>query len=546
VETKFQQSNKENNMNSDSQTHEAFEKLPADKKSQIVELRSLRREELMKKMNPARQELEVPPELSSLAKKSDEKKVAERVDLGLKRTGIWQLCGCEDEIAPGPRKGKGDTTIMNVGELRDYKNYLQKITDNKPDMVYVSLQHRKINDDSIKALTNALRCSTYVNVVSLQHNNITSAGCKQLGATLKMLASLKALLLGSNLIDDLGVDTIAKSLRRNYGLVELNLVGRKQVLNDFHACSGGIAPCPPRITAWGASRLANSLATHKYIKILSIGTQSLGDDGCRALATMVAKHETLEQLELDNNGIGAEGMRELGNALLTNKSLTFLNIAKNGADDEGFEALAKGLKRNKIMRVVDAAENRMGELGGLAMIAGISGRGSIPLRLLFHGNPVCDTPISERLAQASKKSEGAARTKFRKTAMSTMESLLELRDNHMTTIVDLAVEKRRLSLLASQEQVRVANETMLASRMKNIRGPGPGVQAHLLPKRRVKFASPRRRSVWKEQFVGDTSVQVLVDNEDGGSAAFWGGESELMDGKQKMRSGMRSPMAKMR
>jgi hypothetical protein len=515
----FRESNKENNFNSERQVSDAFHKLDDDKRNKLIELKRLRREEMDK--GPA----DMPQASSKFAKKTDEQKVAERVDLGLKRTGIWTLCGCEDEIPPATRRGLGDRSIMSVTELRDYKAIVDQLTDNKPNMVYLSLQHRKINDDSVKGLCNALRCSTYVKVLSLEHNNITSAGCKQIGAVLRVLSTLQSLLLGSNLISDTGVEMLAKALRRNYGLLELNLVGRKHIVNDFAAASGGAVDQPPRITPWGITILANSLASHKFIRILSLGTNEIGDEGCRALTAMLSSHETLEHLELDNNGIGPEGARELGNALRTNKSLTFLNIAKNKIPDDGFAGLAKGLKVNKSMRLMDIAENQMGEEGANDMTSSIIGRGAIPLRLLFHGNPACDSAVGKKLAKVSRESEGAARIKFRKTAMSTMETLIELKEQHMDAVVMHAVETRRKKILESNEQLRIANQTMYASRKAPLNVQGSGPQVQLIPRRRIqKHSSPRRRSVWKEQFVGGESVAVLMnEGNDEGTAVLWSG-----------------------
>eukprot|EP00935_MAST-01C_sp_MAST-1C-sp1_P000593 g593.t1 len=445
---KQQRGNKENNDFVDSKRE--FAKLDEETRNALEELREIRKAENAEKESGKSSEMLSEMGFGGfgfLLPKSDEEKYQDRVDLGLKRTGIWRVCGIEDQEAPKQDPGarrRQPHTLMTFEERSAFKDLLFQLSQNKigQHLVYLTLQRHKIGDDELKLLCRNLTTNHTVKALILNHNNITTKGISFLCNYMKQTSQLQTLNLGSNLIDDRAVERLAKTMRRNVGLTELNLTGRKNVVNDFTEHFGRSDKWP-RITADGAVMLAVSCTRHMTIKILCLSMQKLGDEGARAMATMLTTQESLEQLDLDNNGITAEGCRELGNGLRLNKALTALNISSNDIKDEGFQSMGDSLAHNKHLRVLDVADNKMKGRGANSMAKGILRRGLVPLKLIFHGNPVFELEDGQKLQKASNRSEGAARTTFRKTAMSTMQSLLEAEEHHMSTVVSKAVDQRR-------------------------------------------------------------------------------------------------------
>ena len=142
------------------------------------------------------------------------------------------------------------------------------------------------------------------------------------------------------------------------------------------------------------------------------------------------------------------------------------------------------------------------------MAKGILGRGLVPLKLIFHGNPVYELDDGHMLQKASLRSEGAARTTFRKTAMSTYQSLLEAEQNHMHAIVNKAVEQRR----ADTHQAKLLLQQQLEDQKGVVRQRGRKVRALNPAVRRLEAS---RRDVWKEGDIEQQETEgTQVDDEE--------------------------------
>jgi hypothetical protein len=105
---------------------------------------------------------------------------------------------------------------------------LQKIRDNDPDFLEVSLYNQNISDQGCIDFVTAMANNTVVNSVSLGSNNITDTGVEHLANMLRTNSTLKCLYLHENSIQD---STLAlhSALNDNTSLSKLYLHGNNIV-----------------------------------------------------------------------------------------------------------------------------------------------------------------------------------------------------------------------------------------------------------------------------------------------------------------------------
>lgn len=123
---------------------------------------------------------------------------------------------------------------------------------------------------------------------------------------------------------------LANAIAQNTILEELYLSGHKLEMDGLKAFS-------------------DCLAVNKTIKHLSIGDDTLGDEGVRVLSEGLMRNmqSALEVWDLEHKSIRVNGATALGKLLATNTCLQTVNLSGNDIRDEGLKCLVTGLMSNQ-------------------------------------------------------------------------------------------------------------------------------------------------------------------------------------------------------
>jgi hypothetical protein len=187
-------------------------------------------------------------------------------------------------------------------------------------------------------------------------------------------------------------------------------------------------------------------------------------------------------------------------------SYQYLNISRNSLEDEAFAAIGAAIKKNSTLAKLDVAQNLMGDKGARSLMEGLDTRkGQAALRVHFEGNPQLGNDMALRLRLMSERSEGRLRTKFRKAAIRGRETLMEM------------IESQRDAVKA-QQMDRLAEILAQAGERRDTPTVGGVAKQWKLKSKRKPLAARRRKSIWKEEYVGGQVVQVQA----GDGAVLWG------------------------
>ncbi len=191
------------------------------------------------------------------------------------------------------------------------------------------------------------------------------------------IRSLKKLVLEDNNLSGEGFEEIARSLRAQPQLEELNLYGISSDDEDAPFDQRGYAAIGAAMKHW----------TLPSLKKLVVYLSDLDNDGLLALVKGMANCVNLEHLDLSRNGsitavglkalsslfqskifclrsldmsevgVNNEGMITLASGLAAIQSLESLNLSNNAISDEGLQALAVGLSNNKNLESLNLSRN---------------------------------------------------------------------------------------------------------------------------------------------------------------------------------------------
>jgi Ran GTPase-activating protein (RanGAP) involved in mRNA processing and transport len=123
--------------------------------------------------------------------------------------------------------------------------------------------------------------------------------------------------------------------------------------------------------------IAESLKTNTGLKILSLKSNSVNDEGATLMGKALKKNSSLTDLDLAFNEIYEKGATGLCTGLIMNRTLTRLNIANNFIRNEGARILGETLKKNKILVYLNISENEITNEGAGYLFEGLSNNSSL-------------------------------------------------------------------------------------------------------------------------------------------------------------------------
>lgn len=98
----------------------------------------------------------------------------------------------------------------------------------------------------------------------------------------------------------------------------------------------------------GLEAFANCLALNSTLKLLSLGSEDLGDQALRCLSAGVARNAQsgLQSWDLELKSLGVDGAAAVAELLKRNTSLTTVTLSRNQIKDQGVARLVNGLCEN--------------------------------------------------------------------------------------------------------------------------------------------------------------------------------------------------------
>jgi Ran GTPase-activating protein (RanGAP) involved in mRNA processing and transport len=110
----------------------------------------------------------------------------------------------------------------------------------------------------------------------------------------------------------------------------------------------------------GLTSFANALKINTRLICLTLGRNSIQDEGAAILADALECNTAITSLELYESGIGNEGVVALGVALKVNTTLSRLDLLNNNIGDEGAASFLDVLtKWNTVLESVDFDDNEI-------------------------------------------------------------------------------------------------------------------------------------------------------------------------------------------
>jgi hypothetical protein len=103
---------------------------------------------------------------------------------------------------------------------------------------------------------------------------------------------------------------------------------------------------------------------------MHINTPFLGDDGIAALVSPLQNHPSLKVLRIGSNTVGAVGATAIADVIRSSGSLEELFVANNPLlGDEGAAIIAAGLSQSKNITSLELMGNKMGDVGAASVAA---------------------------------------------------------------------------------------------------------------------------------------------------------------------------------
>ncbi|KAG9064010.1 hypothetical protein KI688_004124 [Linnemannia hyalina] len=121
------------------------------------------------------------------------------------------------------------------------------------------------------------------------------------------------------------------------------------------------------IEGYGAQALSEALKTNSTLTTLTLQHNSIGSNGAQALSEALKINSTLTTLDLRINSIGDSGAQELSEALKTNSTLTTLDLGTNLIGSDGAQALSEALRTNSTLTTLNLGHNPIGDNGAQAL-----------------------------------------------------------------------------------------------------------------------------------------------------------------------------------
>jgi Ran GTPase-activating protein (RanGAP) involved in mRNA processing and transport len=109
--------------------------------------------------------------------------------------------------------------------------------------------------------------------------------------------------------------------------------------------------------------LSSALKKDKYLEVLNLHHNPIGDDGLFLLSGSLKKMRTLRHLTLSQCGITDEGAKTIVEILTQNACLETIELQMNAIGSDGADAIGDCLVKQKTLRFMDLTTNKIKDAG---------------------------------------------------------------------------------------------------------------------------------------------------------------------------------------
>lgn len=193
-----------------------------------------------------------------------------------------------------------------------------------------------LGDDGTAHISHSLAINSTLRELNLSACKLTEKGIKSLSQMLVVNKSLTILNISSNNFGG-SIAHISYSLTINTTLRELHLSGCK-------------------VTEHGIESLSQMLVQNKFLAILNISNNDLGD-GITHISHSLTINTTLQELHASLCKLTEKGIKSLSQMTIVNRSLKVLCLSGNSISDTGVTLLANALTLNSTLEELDLSSN---------------------------------------------------------------------------------------------------------------------------------------------------------------------------------------------
>ncbi|CAN0149716.1 unnamed protein product [Scytosiphon promiscuus] len=257
---------------------------------------------------------------------------------------------------------------MAWGAPRGVDDLIAKLKDNTTASTMCILSTRKFGHSEAVAFSAALSSNTSLKELLASGHRLEATGAAAFGEALAMNSTLRSLCVGDNEFGDEGVLALVAGLRRNRGLLVLDL--------EYKSIASG-------------EGLGALLKEHPTLADLRLGRNQLGEAGISSLSAGLSLSSTLLRLDLSGNSLDPAAAKALGDALCRRPEiasagsgatgpppLEFLDVSRNPLGDEGGAALFSSLATSQTLTGLVMAEAGLGGGAAAALAAALVPSGS--------------------------------------------------------------------------------------------------------------------------------------------------------------------------
>ena len=168
---------------------------------------------------------------------------------------------------------------------------------------------------------------------------------------------VKRLLLGNNIVGNVGAGAIAEFIRQGQSPVQVWYIAGNH------------------IDAQGLQPICEALADQRAVEGLWLKRNPLKAAGAAHVGALLAQPTGLVTLDLVNTGLLDEGLAHVIRGLAENTSLRHLYLGANGITAEGVLPLARYLGTSNRLRSLYVSTNRLGDAGVMALAEALAADG---------------------------------------------------------------------------------------------------------------------------------------------------------------------------
>lgn len=202
--------------------------------------------------------------------------------------------------------------------------------DDQQVLLSLDLSENGLGSDAIRGLEAFLPSVPKLNTLRLSQNHISDEDASRLLRVLSGKSTLTSLDLSHNNIGSKSTEALQHFVTHNLGITELNL-----------------------------------------------GWNNISGAGAMAFAKAIGQNGNLRELNVEWNGFGSEAAEELALGLLRHTALQELDLSNNGITWTAAQVFADAIVGCKGLRRLDLSGNTLGVIGGEAIMAAVSERGSL-------------------------------------------------------------------------------------------------------------------------------------------------------------------------